>query len=139
MKKEQGFSLIEALAALVIVSIVLLSFSQFFVQSNKTAVRNNEQLVVTYLANAELERAKNAPSSELFSAGKLSKPAAIFSDTYSSNFEKSVTINNQSYKIRLTATQSSDEHDIKFVTLTVKVVSPDMKTNSSVEGIVKYE
>ena len=37
-KKESGFTLIEVVASIVIITIVLLSFSQLFIQSNKTVL-----------------------------------------------------------------------------------------------------
>lgn len=54
--KERGFTLIEVVASIVIIGIVLISFSQLFIQSNKTAVYNNEKLVLINFADAELER-----------------------------------------------------------------------------------
>lgn len=44
LAKEQGFSLIEILAAIVILSIVLISFVSFFAQSAKHTKYNNEKL-----------------------------------------------------------------------------------------------
>ena len=58
VNNQKGFSLIEVIASIVIISIVLLSFFQLFVQSNKTAAANNEKLVVINLADAQLERLK---------------------------------------------------------------------------------
>mgnify|MGYP002734032960 CR=1 FL=1 len=56
IKKERGFTLIEVVASIVIIGIVLISFSQLFIQSNKTAAHNNEKLVLINFADAELER-----------------------------------------------------------------------------------
>lgn len=63
-KKESGFTLIEVVASIVIITIILLSFSQLFIQSNKTAAYNNEKLVAINMAEAELERLKMSPFSE---------------------------------------------------------------------------
>ncbi len=58
IKSQRGFSLIEVVASIVLISIILLSFAQIFVQANSTANINNEKLVVINLADAYLERLK---------------------------------------------------------------------------------
>lgn len=58
IKSQRGFSLLEVVASIVLISIILLSFAQIFVQANSTANINNEKLVVINLADAYLERLK---------------------------------------------------------------------------------
>lgn len=61
LKKQHGLSLVKVVEAIVIIGIVLISFSQLFIQSNKTAAYNNEKLLLIHLADAELERIKIDP------------------------------------------------------------------------------
>ena len=55
LKKERGFSLIEVVAAIVIVSIILLSFFGLFLQSKKTHVASESIVDTTYHAQQEME------------------------------------------------------------------------------------
>lgn len=59
---NKGFSLVEVLASLVIISIVLVSFMALFTNTNRIAVNNSEKLVVVNLADSYLERVKINPS-----------------------------------------------------------------------------
>ena len=49
-KNEKGLSLVEVLAAVVILSIVLITFMNFFVQSAKHTKFNNEKLTAVQVA-----------------------------------------------------------------------------------------
>lgn len=57
-KQEEGFTLVEILASVVIISIILFGVFNFIIFSNKTAATNNEKLVATHLAKSTLERIK---------------------------------------------------------------------------------
>ena len=135
MKNNQkGFSLIEVIASIVIISIVLLSFFQLFVQSNKTAVANNEKLVVINLADAQLERFKLdhtvLTDLEKLDSKVLNKKIKNF------NLEP-IILNNKFYSVKVLATVSEAEENLKIVNIVVTVTAPNGKTKSSVEGYVK--
>jgi len=135
LKNNRGFTLVEVIASIVIIAILLLSFFQVFIQNNKTAVYNNERLVVINLAHAELERLKIDP----FGAsadGKIKKPTSTI---YSDSATKTSKINNRDYTIKIDAKQSSDEKDLNLINVTVTAISSNGKTKNSVEGYVEYE
>lgn len=133
MKDEKGFSLVEVLGSLVIITIILISFFQLFVNSNKIAVTNNEKLVLVYLADAELERLKLNPFERLSKVD--SKSLALFKETKS----HIARINDKDYKVTVEASQTAKEKELKMISVIVTVTSNINKTNSSVEGYVIYE
>ncbi|MBO1003382.1 prepilin-type N-terminal cleavage/methylation domain-containing protein [Pseudogracilibacillus auburnensis] len=53
---EQGLTLVEVLASIVILSIVLISFLMVFIQTIKTNQKSEEIIDATYLAQREMER-----------------------------------------------------------------------------------
>lgn len=55
LRNNKGFSLIEVIAALLIITIILLSFFSILIQTKKTEVRSNETVVATYIAQAAME------------------------------------------------------------------------------------
>ena len=58
---NQGFTLMEVLASITLLSIIVLTFLQLFAFTNKVAVENNNKLVAVHLAKAMLERVKMNP------------------------------------------------------------------------------
>lgn len=122
MKNEKGFTLLEVLASLVIVTIVLLSFSQIFISNNQYANMNTERLVVANLADAQLERIR-------LMAMKL-EPDVTFPD-----FE----LNNKTYKVTVRSSQTVEEANMKIQNVVVNVSATDSKANTTVEGYVVYE
>ncbi len=54
-KNEGGFSLIEVVASLILITIILLSFFGLFIQSNKTSKTSSTIVDSTYLAQNEME------------------------------------------------------------------------------------
>ncbi len=132
MKNDKGFSLLEVVASIVLLSIILLSFFQIFIQTNKTAVSNNEKLVVIHLADAVLERIKLDPFTDF-----LERPdGSTYNETKSI---PPVVMNNKSYQVTIKASQNSEEKNIRLVNVLVEVVAENGRTKSSVEGYVSYE
>lgn len=133
LKEERGFSLIEVVASLVMITIVLLSFSQLFIQSNKTAAYNNEKLVAINMAEAELERLKMTPFIEYLptinssSLYNFKTPQDIKKTLYSGNI----------YSLNINATQTSEEQKRKLINVVVTVKYKN--SQSTVEGYIKYE
>lgn len=134
LKQQRGFSLIEVVAALVIITIVLLSFSQLFIQSNKTAAYNNEKLVAINMAEAELERLKLMPFAEYL-------PPLGTTDPYkfetTSDIVKKLYSNGDNYLLSIKATQSPDEKIRNLINIVVTVRYKNSK--STVEGYIRYE
>lgn len=130
LKQQRGFSLIEVVAAIVIIGVVLTSFSQLFIQSNKVSVSNNDKLVLINLADAELERIKNEPFPF------FNKPSTSSINTTKS---KTITLNKQEYSITIKAFQSPDEFKMKIFNVLITVSSNNGKSKSQVEGYVVYD
>lgn len=134
MKDERGFTLVEVLAALVIISIVLMSFMSIFANTNAQAVSNTEKLVVINLADAYLERVKVNPSEFItpFPPTKQNeskgKPPLV------------IELNDRKYNISINVTQNLIEfRDLSLLNIEVKVESQSSKHSSSVEGYIPYE
>lgn len=138
---EKGFTLIEVVAAIVIISLVTLTFFQFFIQSNKISTYNNEKLLVVNLANAELERLKATPTEQLFgpTSTQFTKPPESYTLYSEKTIEKSATINEASYIVKITANQTATEHAAKLLNMKVEVTGPQQNSKSTVEGYVAYE
>ncbi|WP_203246779.1 type IV pilus modification PilV family protein [Sporosarcina beigongshangi] len=135
MKNDKGFSLLEVLASIVLLSIILLSFFQIFIQTNNTAVSNNEKLVVIHLADAVLERLKLDPFTKT-----LERPdSTTYNETPTILTPDSVVMNNKEYQITIKASQNTEEKNIKLINVLVEVVAKNGRTKSSVEGYVSYE
>lgn len=118
---QQGVTLLEIVASIAVLTIILLSFSQIFIQNNKTANRNNEKLVVINLADAYLERLKNE--------GVLPSPEPYL-----------LTLNNREYTLTVdTSETTTEESNMKLANVIVTANSPDGQTKGIVEGYVHYE
>ena len=131
MKNQRGLTLIEVLGSLVIISIVLFSFFQLIINSSSSATRNNEKLVMIYLAEAELERLKLNPFENL--------PFIEGDSLYKTNHSHEVTLNGQKYKITIKTFQDTREQELKLFNAIVQVTSISNNTSSSIEGYVIYE
>lgn len=150
--QNQGFTLVEVLASLVLLSIILLTFFQLFIFSNKTAVSNNEKLVAVNLAKATLERVKldpfsyiNEPSS---SVNYEKKPVTFNQDNCPTNNKTcqtlfSIPINDRTYTISVTASQNTanGEKKLNFITIVIEVQLESSKPaiSTKIEGYVTYE
>lgn len=143
MKNERGFTLVEVLAALVILSIVLMSFTAVFANTNKIAINNSEKLVVINLADAYLERIKINPTEFLGNT-----PPVMVNCPSPETTKKCTTItvnpapppiNGKSYSVTIQLKQDTNEKSLLLLNTVVTVRSPDTKVSSSVEGYVSYE
>lgn len=133
MKNENGLTLIEVLASLVIISIVLTGFMALFGTTNKLAVSNSEKLVVVNLADSYLERVKANPK-------EFITPFPPTIENQSKGIPQAVLeMNNKKYEIEVKVTQSNDEFNkLSLVNVVVKVKSKNSNMSSSVEGYVPY-
>lgn len=149
LNNERGFTLIEVVASIVIIAIVLISFSQLFIQTNKTAAKNNEKLVTVNLADAALVKLK----SETFAKNSsITNVNNYFVDNVESDPTKkkpplAIEMNGKSYSVAYAASQSNStvtnsnhsEKDLNLIKVVVTVTAPDGKTKGSSEGYVSLE
>lgn len=133
MVNQKGLTLVEVLASLAIISIVLLSFFQILINTSINAVKNNEKLVMIYLAEAELERLKINPFEHIT---KIEKESASL---YNTSFTRNVKLNDENYKIKIYAFQDEKEKELNIFNAKVEINSDSSRNNSSVEGYVIYE
>ena len=131
IKEECGLTLIEVVASITIIAIVLLSFSQLFIQSNKTAHYNNEKLVLINLADGQLERTQ-----------AFSFDSAEALDDYLSNVNRTIHLNNKDYTINIEKTNYKvDTHEIQsdsdFNLIHLSVTASINNSKSVAEGYVK--
>ncbi|MGY4109996.1 type IV pilus modification PilV family protein [Aeribacillus pallidus] len=150
VKKMDGFTLVEILISLVILSIIILAFLNLFVFTNKTTVVNNDQLVAIHLAKSTMERIKMNPFSYIDEPDndRFNQPQVYTSDSCSNRPDPdecellfSPLINNKTYEVQVTVSQTADEKKIRLLNVLVEVNLKNSKTpiSSKVEGYVSYE
>lgn len=163
MKDEKGFTLIEVLASLVIISIVLMSFMSIFSNTNALAVSNSEKLVVINLADAYLERVKVDPKGTLNFTDEtkslmeelsmvdcaMIEPVASVKRKCKEKILVLDKINGKDYNVLLSFSQTMDidntdttvntEKDISLLNVVVTVTAVQSNISSSVEGYISYE
>lgn len=151
IKNENGISLIELVASMAIVSLLLISFSQLFIQANKASVHNNEKLVTINLADASLAKLQ----SETFTKKPaLTNPNDYFIDPNEKDPAKkrppiAIVMNGKTYTISYKASQSDvspssgkirySEKSLNLIKVVVTVTAPDGKIKGSSEGYVSLE
>ena len=151
IKNEDGVSLIELIASIAIVTILLISFAQLFVQANKTAAYNNEKLVTINLADAMLARLQ----SETFTKkSSITNVNDYFADSVEKDPTKkrpptAIKMNGRTYAISYKASQSGtapgsnqfnhSEKSLDLIKVVVTVATPDGKIKGTSEGYVSLE
>lgn len=125
MKNENGFTLVEVLASLVIITIILLSFSRIFIQNNDHANLNTEKLVAIHLADAYLER--------LRIEGKKVVP-----NSANNIFKTSMLMNKKTYPIDVKVV-SDTENGLPLQNIVVTVSTSDERSHATVEGYIAYD
>lgn len=96
-QNEEGMTLVELLAAIVLLGIVLVAFMSFFTQSAKFTAHNHEKLT-------NVQVAEN-----------------IIGDVRQGMYQKSITFVEDDYKIEIVVNQGPE--DLKVAKVTIK--SPD--------------
>lgn len=163
MESEKGFTLVEVLAALVIISIILTSSIAIFSNTNALAVSNSEKLVVINLADAYLERLKADPvgtiNNDINDDSKtISEVINLRSCPLIASTQKKVCpetvldneltkLNGKQYKVTIQFSQTQNnsssrihsEKDLQLINVLVTVSSPTSKISSSVEGYISDE
>ena len=148
-KEESGFNLIEVVASIVIIGIILISFSQLFIQSNKTAAHNNEKLVTINLADAMLVKLKSETFTKDSSITDMNK---YFKDSSEPDHTKkkpplAIQMNGKTYAVSYQASQSNSklansnysEEALGLIKVVVTVTAPNGKIKGSSEGYVSLE
>lgn len=131
MKNERGFTLVEVLVSLVILSIVLMSFIAIFGNTNKLAVRNSEKLVVINLADAYLEKIQIDPKATISPTVFPSTTVAL---PYTKTYNQALTVNGKNYDILIKVSQNTEDNKLSLYNAIVTVRAVNSKVSSSVEG-----
>ena len=130
VKNESGLTLIEVVASIVIITIILLSFSQLFIQSNKTAHYNNEKLVLINLADGQLERAQ---ALSFNSIGSLDTYLTSVNEVKLNDEKYTIKIEKTNYKVGSTEKQSDSDYSLIHLSVTASINN----SKSVAEGYVK--
>ena len=140
MKKEDGFTLIEVLAATVILSTLLLAVMNLLNYNNKVSVSNTENLVAINLAKASIERIKFQETKFVEMLPKLeNKEELEYTKDDCTNpsvcadlFD--ILINDKNYQVKYYVSQSSEEKNLGLIDLRVEVLIENRLVFSEVEG-----
>lgn len=146
-ESEKGFTLVELLVSVVIISIIFFGVFQLFTFSAKTATSNETKLVTTHLAKATIERIKVDyesffPPEEIkcsenekfiYSKQNCAQTGSINCDRYE------FIVNDILYDVEVKVSQNNDEQNLNLLNVVVTVEQPDKNINSKVEGYVIYE
>ncbi|MGE7978670.1 type II secretion system protein [Psychrobacillus sp. NPDC093200] len=102
---EKGLTLVELLVAIIIVTIILLSFLTFFLQSAKTGKSSEKIVDATYLAQTEMERfyelsVRIKNSDRILGIENLGY-SVVSANTEEEIFEKADVTNNGFIKVKL--------------------------------------
>lgn len=144
-RNENGVTLVEVLASLVIVSIILLGVFSLLTFTNKTAVSNNAKLVSINLSKATIERMKVKPEDyvDIEDLKNISEEFTITYDRENCAPENcqdlyTLTVNDQEYDVEIKVSQSTEEKALQLINVVVTVSLPERNINSTVEGYVNY-
>ncbi|MFG6495436.1 prepilin-type N-terminal cleavage/methylation domain-containing protein [Fictibacillus sp. UD] len=139
MLSEKGFSLIEVLISLTILSVSVIGISQFFNQANQISAGNNNKLVATNLARMTLERLQNDYAAyEIKASPQTYDKNQCTSSNCRDLYE--TMINNNKYETIITViSQQDEETSIKLfpVKVTIHYKSNQKDQVTFVEGYVK--
>jgi prepilin-type N-terminal cleavage/methylation domain-containing protein len=139
MLSEKGFSLIEVLLSLTILSVSVIGISQFYNQANQISSGNNNKLVATNLARMTLERVQHDYSSFDITSTVGTYNKTVCQTTECQNLYE-VTINNIPYNVEIgVQRQSANEVLVKLfpVKVTIKYEVNNKVRTTAVEGYVK--
>lgn len=141
-KNQTGFTLVEILASIVILSVIFIGIFQLFMFTSKTATSNNTKLVTTHMAKATIERIKIDHES-FFQQEKVKPDPIIYTKN---NCEPNhceqlyeFFINDNVYEVEVKISQNANEKDLELINVVVTVEQIDKKVKSKVEGYVIYE
>lgn len=157
MHESHGFTLVEVLTSVVIISIIFISIFHLFTFTTKTANSNKSKLVTTHLAKATIERIKTDhesffPQEEISEIPKTydRKMCETIETLNCSQYE--FIVNDTTYEVEITFSQDEqkevetddaflviNEKELNLINVLVYVYQVDNeKINSEVEGYVLY-
>lgn len=143
LTNEKGFTLVEILVSLTLLTTLVLSASYFFIQSNTISSYNNQKLVAVNLARSTLERIQLEPSSYITNgiAGSPYSYQSCQTSGRASCQNYRVLINNHEYIVDVALSQDNNEKDLKLVDIQVDVTlsSSDKSIKSTVEGYIAHD
>lgn len=133
----EGFTLVEVLASIVIISIILLGVVQLFNFTNKTAVSNNVKLVTTHLAKATIERMK-IQSEDYFLPEQINGEPITKDNCQITNCTTlyQLTVNDETYDVAVIVNQNDEEVELHLINVIVTVIHANKDIKSTVEGYV---
>lgn len=136
---EKGFTLVEVLASVVIISLILSSFFGLLVFTNKTAVSNNSKLVSINLAKASMERMKIQPES-YFHFTDVKEKTYTIKDCLTEECEAlyELPVNDQKYDVEVKVSQSEEEKNLQLINVVVTVELAERNIQSTVEGYISH-
>lgn len=138
---ENGFTLVEVLASIVIISVILLGVVNLFSFTSKTAVSNNAKLVTTHLAKATLERV-NIQQESYFPLHEVGEEERTYTKSECQAYENcqpklyQLHVNDQTYDVELKVSQNEDEKELHLINVMVEVKLSKQNIKSTVEGYV---
>lgn len=148
--REHGFTLVEVLASLVILSILLTGLYNLMIFTNKAAISNNDRLVAINIGKGAMERMQLKPDDYLVDQGPYPKTITANScktDTCKSLYEP--FINGETYVLTVKAEQNDPtdpknknnprnrEAELHLVNVLITVTAKEKKVKSQIEGYVK--
>ena len=140
LRQQKGISLLEVVCAVVIIGIILISFSKLIINANQVAAYNNEKLVTINLADAALAKLQGMHFTK--------DPSNLDVNNYFkvSAVPQTIDLNGKTYKVTYEASQSNNgyggggsEKTLNLVKVVVTVEAPNGTKKSSSEGYVKIE
>lgn len=144
-KNEKGFTLVELLASIIILSIIIIGIFQMFVFTSKTATSNQTKLVTTHLAKATIERIKvdaesffpldivNVNEEKEINSANCSSLSNVDCDLYE------IKVNDLTYQVEIYVSQNEEEVDLNLINVVVTVTEDEKNLSSKVEGYVVDE
>lgn len=124
MRNERGFTLVEVLISIIILGVILSSFFQFFIFSQKTTISNQDKLVAINIAQKVLEQIKE----------EVGKNENIDLQAYDGE-EYQENANNKRYSIKINITPENSENGLYMIS--VLVSGDNNRIESSVKGLVE--
>lgn len=142
LKREKGSSLVEVIASIVLITIILLSFSTFFLQSKKTIFLSESFVDATYTAQEDMEAVYGMVSSmdmsnfhELATFNSQDTTFIYTSDTTCTNTcKKFVSTTNPEHWIQL---QMNSQH-LSLVNVLVNVPKQNSSTPVIMESVFRW-
>lgn len=113
--KDEGFTLIEVLISVTILSIILFSFMGIYLQSTKIEHTNHNQLVAINLAQATLHRLKNGDFEHINTIGTYQLESCVNPGSNSCL----PIINDKNYQAKITIYQSASGVELKLASIEI--------------------